>query len=116
MGDIAKEVSSAKFCTKNINFSYYEGVAVWLLVVHAYEVLLAEAYRKYLVFWEEHWCEEHGRFYYWNSMTDESTWDRPRYLDSWAEHRCEKYGRFYYWNSMIDEFSWDQPRRVSSRE
>ena len=27
--------------------------------------------------WEEHWCDTHGRVYYWNSKTQDSQWERP---------------------------------------
>jgi hypothetical protein len=27
--------------------------------------------------WEEHWSEEYGLHYFWNSKTGDSTWERP---------------------------------------
>ena len=57
--------------------------------------------------------DEGGHTYFYNPVTEVSSWERPNTQDvnssrNWAEYRDE-WGRTYYHNSVTTESSWDKP-------
>lgn len=75
--------------------------------------------------WEEHWDEDDQRCYYHNSVTGDTTWDKPEGFESaerspkrqkmesnsdeWEEHWDEDSNKNYYYNTRTEETTWDQP-------
>ena len=67
--------------------------------------------------WIKHTAED-GRVYYFNSVTQQSSWDKPAELLTrgerllaacpWKATKAED-GSVYYYNEATQETSWDKP-------
>jgi len=65
--------------------------------------------------WEEHYTEQ-NEIFFWNSVTGESTWERPAapkpLQPNWEEVKVDKgkyIGEVYYWNNQTGETTWERP-------
>ncbi len=65
--------------------------------------------------WNEILDEASGRSYYYNTETNEVSWDKPVETPApvWSEVLDESSGNFYYVNSATGETSWDKPAELS---
>ena len=68
--------------------------------------------------WTRH-TDDEGSVYYHNTVTDETTWDKPEGFQddgedngenkgSWEKHTTDD-GEVYYHNTVSDETTWDKP-------
>jgi len=74
--------------------------------------------------WTEHVTQD-GRTYYYNTVTSQSTWDKPDELKTtgeilmsqspWKEYKTE-IGRIYYHNSQTQETKWTKPKELEDLE
>jgi len=67
--------------------------------------------------WSKEWDEASQSYYYYNSATDEVSYDVPvgfvdkaPATDEWTEHWDEDSGMAYYYNATTDETTWEDPR------
>ena len=68
--------------------------------------------------WEAH-TDEDGQSYYFNPLTNESVWEKPKGFDEggaepvvteeWEEHVDDE-GNVFYYNTSTEETTWDDPR------
>lgn len=57
--------------------------------------------------------DENGTTYYYNEVTDESSWEFPIHLsEGWQELQDEN-GTTYYYNKSTGETSWEKPENLS---
>eukprot|EP00658_Telonema_sp_P-2_P061304 TRINITY_DN50017_c0_g2_i1.p1 TRINITY_DN50017_c0_g2~~TRINITY_DN50017_c0_g2_i1.p1 ORF type:complete len:514 (-),score=134.89 TRINITY_DN50017_c0_g2_i1:147-1688(-) len=75
--------------------------------------------------WEAHWDEQQAAYFYYNSSTQVTTWDKPEDVGSepkrqrveepsteqgrWEAHLDESSGNYYYHNPTTGETTWDKP-------
>lgn len=48
-----------------------------------------------------------GSVFYWNSVTNETSWERPK-VGVWHQEQND-FGEVFYWNSVTNESTWDRP-------
>jgi hypothetical protein len=66
-------------------------------------------------YWEEVLDESTGVYYYYNSLTGETKWEKPvecddeTALNEWEEHYNEEHQRSYYISKTTGESSWEKP-------
>jgi pre-mRNA-processing factor 40 len=74
--------------------------------------------------WTEHKAPD-GRTYYYNSLTQESKWEKPEELKKapdntsssphWAEYKTSD-GRIYFYNTLTKESRWERPSDMISQQ
>jgi WW domain len=69
--------------------------------------------------WQEGYDPNHQRLYYWNRVTNESSWTKPEHIPEtdqlpadWVEIYDKNHNRNYYFNRVTKESSWDRPVEV----
>lgn len=57
--------------------------------------------------------DDQGRVYYYNSLTQETSWENPEALlsPSWKTYKTED-GKEYYYNETTGETTWDRPKEL----
>ncbi|XP_052800504.1 pre-mRNA-processing factor 40 homolog A-like isoform X2 [Mya arenaria] len=74
--------------------------------------------------WTEHKAPD-GRTYYYNNMTKQSSWEKPKDLQTdtemllsrcpWKEYKSDT-GKVYYYNSVTKESRWTKPKELEELE
>ena len=63
--------------------------------------------------WEQHIDRTSGEIFFFNTETQETSWQHPLASDSlphgWSKHADPESGRHYYYNELTDETSWVPP-------
>lgn len=60
--------------------------------------------------------DDQGRVYYYNSETQETSWENPEAASSvWKVYTTEE-GKEYYYNETTGETTWDKPKELEQKE
>lgn len=74
--------------------------------------------------WKQVWCEEYQEWYFWNHVTKESKWTRPKLGEpeedktlpkDWQKLFDVDRGLYYYWNKVTRRSTWDRPGESEER-
>lgn len=68
--------------------------------------------------WKKVWCEEYQEWYFWNHVSKESKWTRPKLGEpeedkmlpkDWQRVYDVERGMYYYWNKVTRRSTWERP-------
>lgn len=61
--------------------------------------------------WEQHVDDESGNVYFYNTLTQETTWQHPAstLTTGWSRHTDPETGSTFYYNASTDVTSWELP-------
>lgn len=75
--------------------------------------------------WKKVWCEEYQEWYFWNHVSKESKWTRPKVGEpeedntlpkDWQRVYDVERGMYYYWNRVTRRSTWDRPEESSQMQ
>lgn len=75
--------------------------------------------------WKKVWCEEYQEWYFWNHVSKESKWTRPKVGEpeedktlpkDWQRVYDVERGMYYYWNKVTKRSTWERPEDSSQMQ